>query len=492
MGRDMTAFPNTSHFDLIVIGGGTAGMTVARQVARAGKRVVLVEADRTGGDCLYTGCVPSKTLLASAKRLHQVRHAGAFGIDVGDVALNWASVQDRRKDAIATIEVHDTPGALEKAGIDVLSGSARFAGEHTVAVGNRHVHAQAIVIATGSTPTMPDIAGLDTTDPRVHTSETLMERTTLPRRLVVIGGGPVGVELGQAFSRFGSSVTILGRNEQLLPDSDPDVRTLLTDALQCEGITIRTGAEVTRIDHMPTTQAVVFRDRSGTEEIIGADEILVATGRTPRTAGLDPGVAGVEETVDGIVVDDRLRTRVPGFWACGDVIGPPYYTHVADDQARTVARNILGGRATWNGESIPRATFCDPECAGVGLSEEAGLAKYGARLEVLRFPYSALDRAITDGVEIGLIKVLLAPGWTRGMLGGVVVGAHVCGERASEIVQQFAFLMSWKLPAGLLAKTVQAYPSYSLGARQTVGLHWLTRSPASGSRLSQIWRLLKH
>jgi pyruvate/2-oxoglutarate dehydrogenase complex dihydrolipoamide dehydrogenase (E3) component len=317
-----------------------------------------------------------------------------------------------------------------------------------------------------------------------------MEITTLPKRLAVIGGGPVGVELGQAFARFGSEVTMLGRNAQLLPGDDPEISALLTDVLRSERITIRTGAEVIRIDHPPAEHTVTFRDASGAEETVTVDEILVATGRAPRTAGLDLEVAGVEATASGIVVDDRLRTRVPGIWACGDVIGPPFYTHAADDQARTVARNILGGRATWNGDSIPWATFCDPECAGVGLSEDAARAIYGDRLEVLRFPYSALDRAITDGLDTGLIKVLLAPGWTRGKLGGSVVGAHVCGERASEIVQQFAFLMTWKLPAGLLAKTVQAYPSYSLGARQAIGMHWLTKASRSPSLFGRVRQLL--
>jgi pyruvate/2-oxoglutarate dehydrogenase complex dihydrolipoamide dehydrogenase (E3) component len=286
-------------------------------------------------------------------------------------------------------------------------------------------------------------------------------------------------------------VTILGRNERLLPESDPEIGALLTDFLRHEGITICTGAEVTRVHHISMEQTVIFRDKLGVERSITVDEILVATGRTPRTAGLDLGVVGVEETASGIVVDDRLETRAPGVWACGDVIGPPFYTHIAEDQARTVARNVLGGRATWNGDSISWATFCEPECAGVGLSEKDAHATYGDRLEVLRFPYSSLDRAITDGESDGLIKVLLAPGWTRGKLGGSVVGAHVCGERASEIVQQFAFLMSWRLPAGLLAKTVQAYPSYGLGARQAVGMHWLKGSPATGSVFNQIRRLLK-
>lgn len=481
---------NDAVFDVIVIGGGTAGMTVARQVAKAGKRVILVEADRTGGECLYTGCVPSKTLLASAKRLHQIRQAGAFGIDVGHVSLDWAAVQARREAAIATIEVHDTPDALQKAGVEVLTGSARLGGERCVEVGDRHLRADAIVIATGSVTATPDIVGLDMADCHVLTSESLMEIPTLPKRLGVIGGGPVGVELGQAFSRFGTKVTVLGRNERLLPGDDHEISALVADGLKAEGIAIFTGAEVTRVDRGPVERTLTFRDSSGDERAIGVDDVLVATGRCPRTAGLDLESVGVEQSKHGVVVDDRLRTSVPGIWACGDVIGPPFYTHAAEDQARTVARNILGGRATWSADTVPWATFCDPECAGVGLSEEVARTEYGERLEVLRFPYSALDRAVTDGADTGLIKVLLAPGWTRGKLGGAIVGAHVCGERASEIVQQFAFLVAWKLPAGLLAKTVQAYPSYGLGARQAIGMHWLTKAPRSPSLVSRIWHLL--
>lgn len=486
----MTSTTMDARFDTIVIGGGTAGMTVARQVARAGKRVMLIEADRTGGECLYTGCVPSKSLLASAKRLHHIRQARAFGIDVGEVSLDWSAVQARRQQAIATIEVHDTPEALQAAGVEVLAGAARFGGERTVVVGDRQFRAGAIAIATGSASAVPDIAGLDETDPCVHTSERLMETMTLPARLAVIGGGPVGVELGQAFSRFGSAVTILGRNRRLLPGDDPEISALLTEVLRGEGITVRTGAEVIRVERGPVGRDVTFRDPSGEEKSISVDAILVATGRTPRTAGLDLDVAGVEHSGHGVVVDKRLRTQAPGIWACGDVIGPPFYTHVADDQARTVARNMLGGRATWSGDTIAWATFCDPECAGVGLSEDVARARYGDRLEILRFPYSALDRAVTDGVDTGLIKVLLAPGWTRGRLGGAIVGAHVCGERASEVVQQFAFLMSWKLPAGLLAKTVQAYPSYGLGARQAIGMHWLTKTPGASSLFRRVRQVL--
>lgn len=485
--RDMTTGGTDSDFDLIVIGGGTAGMTVARQVAKAGKRVVLIEADRKGGECLYTGCVPSKTLLASAKRLHQIRGARAFGIEVVEVSLDWAAVQARREGTIAAIEVHDTPAALENAGVEVLIGSAQLTGERSVMVGDRQLHARAIVIATGSVTTMPDIVGLDAASSHVHTSDTLMKIATPPKRLAVIGGGPVGVELGQAFARFGSEVTILGRNERLLPADDAEISAMLSGILREEGITICTGAEVTRVDHGPAdVRMVTFRDVSGREKSISVDAILIATGRAPRTAGLALEIAGVEGDDRGIVVDDHLRTRIPGIWACGDVIGPPFYTHAAEDQARTVARNILGARATWNAGTIPWSTFCDPECAGVGLSEDAARAEYGDRLEVLRFPYGALDRAVTDGVERGLIKVLLAPGWTRGKLGGTVVGAHASGERAGEIVQQFAFLMAWKLPAGLLAKTVQAYPTFGLGARQAIGMHWRDQPPRPPSLVTRI------
>ena len=311
----------------------------------------------------------------------------------------------------------------------------------------------------------------------------------MPRRLAVIGAGPTGVELGQAFARFGSAVTLIEREPRLLPRDDADCTGPLAAALAEEGVALRLGYRVERVERGEDDRLLTIRAASGAEEALEVDEVLVATGRTPNVEGLDLHLTGVAVGPAGIVVDERLRTGAPGIWACGDAIGPPFLTHAAEDQGRTVAKNILGGRAKWSARALPWATFSDPEAAGVGLTEAEARAASGDKLEILRLPYGDVDRAVTDGQDRGLIKVLLAPGWTRGRLGGEVVGAHAVGERAAEIVQQFAFVMAWRLPAGMLAKVPQTYPTYGLSARQAVGLHWLKDREDAGARRSALAKL---
>ncbi len=465
-----TTCPPGDRFDLVVIGGGTAGMTVAKLVARAGWRVVLIEAERTGGDCLYTGCVPSKSLLATARAMHDIRRAGEYGISVGEPTLNLGAAMDRKERIIARIEDADSPAALERAGVQVISGAARFVGSHAVAVGERVVHGERFVVATGSRPSVPPIPGL--LEAGYLTNVEAMALRDVPARLAVIGAGPTGLELGQAFARFGSAVPIVDHADQILPQVDGEIATLTQSALEREGIRFLRDRTVERVALAGNVRRLALRTRSGDQEALAAEAVLVATGRAPNVEGLGLEDVGVQAGERGVVVDSRLRTAAAHVWACGDVIGPPFSTHAAEDQARTVATNVLGGTARWSSRVIPWVTFTDPEVAGVGLTEAAARARYGDRLEVLRLPYAVIDRAVTDGVSEGLIKVLLAPGWTRGRLGGEIAGAHVVGERAGDLIHQFAFLMAWRLPAGLLAKTVQAYPTYSLGGRMAVGLHW--------------------
>jgi pyruvate/2-oxoglutarate dehydrogenase complex dihydrolipoamide dehydrogenase (E3) component len=480
----VSAVGDVSVFDVIVIGGGTAGMVAAKQIARAGKRVALVEAARTGGDCLYTGCVPSKSLIATARVLHAIRRADALGIDVAQPTLDLPRAVARKDRIIARIGVADSPDALERAGVTVVHGTARLLGPHVVMVDDCPLRAERLVIATGSRPAVPPIPGL--AEAGFLTNEELMACTATPERLAVIGAGPVGLELGQAFRRFGSVVAVIERADRVLPRDDAEIAALVQRGLEQEGIAFHFGSEVVRVDRAGMAKRLIVRAGTGEERVVEADEILVATGRSANVEGLNLEAAEVAVGERGIRVDERLRTTAAHVWACGDVIGPPYFTHVADDQARTVARNVLGGRATWSGRTIPWATFTEPEAAGVGLTEQAARERYGDQLEVLRLRYDDLDRAITDGAGEGLIKVLLAPGWMRGKLGGEVVGAHVAGAQAGEIVQQFAFLLTWRLPAGMLAKTVQTYPTYSLGGRQAIGLHWLRADAAAPSLLTKL------
>ncbi len=459
------------NFDAVVLGGGTAGMTAAKEIARAGKSVALVEAARTGGDCLHTGCVPSKSLIAAARLLNAIHHADDFGVASGAPALDLAQAMARKDRIIARIGVVDEPEALERAGVTVLHGVARFDGPTVVLAGDRPIRAARFVIATGSRPAIPPIPGLAETG--FLTNEGLMELTAAPGRLAVIGAGPTGLELGQTFQRFGSAVTVVERDGGVLPRDDAEIAALVQRGQEQDGIAFHLGHDVVRVERAGGAKRLTLRTGSGAERFVDVDEILVATGRTANVEALRLDTAGIMAGARGVQVDERMRTTAPHVWACGDVVGPPYFTHVAEDQARTVAANVLGGRAKWSGRAIPWAIFTEPEAAGVGLTEAAARARWGDKLEVLRLPYDRLDRAVIDGAGDGLIKVLLAPGWTRGLLGGEVVGAHIAGAHAGEIIEQFAFQMAWRLPAGMLAKIVQAYPTYSLGGRQAIALHWL-------------------
>ena len=461
----------SSHvFDAIVIGGGTAGITAAREIARRRRRVVLIEADRTGGDCLYTGCVPSKSLIATARLVAGIRRAAEYGVIVQDPVLDFGRVMARKTRIIGQIGKVDSPEALEAAGVSVVTGNARFLDSNTVAVGGRKMQSRRIVIATGSRPAIPPIPGLKSAG--YLTNEEILSLSRLPSRLAVIGAGPIGLELGQVFLRFGSQVTVIEQANRVLSRDDHEVASVLGRTLAEEGLELIVGRAVTGVERAGASKRLHIASIENVTQMVEVDEILVATGRTPNIEDLDLAAAGIETGPTGIRVDRRMRTSAKHIFACGDVVGPPFFTHVAEDQARTVAAGVLGHRSNWNGRGVPWVTFTDPEVAGVGMTEAAAKERYGNKLEVLRLPFEYVDRAMTEGVATGLIKVLLAPGWARGHIGGEIVGAHIVGANAGEMIQQFAFQIAWRLPAGLLAKTVQAYPTYSLGGRQAIGLHW--------------------
>lgn len=481
--------PAEQTFDVIVIGGGAAGMTAATSIARGGKHVALIESTRTGGDCLYIGCVPSKSLIASARMLADIGRAGDFGVNVGAPSIDLPRAIARKVAIVEQIGKADSPEVLAGAGVTVIHDTARFIDPHTVQAGARVLRARQFAIATGSRPAIPGIPGLE--ESGYLTSESLMELTSLPQRLIVIGAGPTGLELGQVFLRFGSDVTVLDRAHRVLAADDADHATAIQESLAREGMKFHLGVEVTAATGAipDRTGAKITVVTSKHQELtIEADALLVATGRMPNIEQLNLGEIGVAAGRRGIDVDKHLRTSVEHIWACGDVIGPPFLTHAADDQARTVANGILGKNSSWNGRALPWVTFTDPEVAGVGLTEVAARVAHGAKLEVLTFPFRRLDRATIDGHGDGHIKVLLAPGWTRGRFGGEIVGAHAIGTNAGEIIHQFAFMMTWRLPAGLLAKTVQAYPTYSLGGRQATALHWrhAKRSTSIVARLKRV------
>ncbi len=421
--------------DLLVIGGGTAGLVAARTAAQLGASVLLVERERTGGDCLWTGCVPSKALVAAASAAAGARSAARLGVHVDGVRVDFAGVMAHVKGAMATIEPVDSPATLEEAGVAVRSGSARFTGPDSVDVDGERIAFRHALIATGSDPALPPVPGLE----GALTSDTVWDLTELPRRLVVLGGGTIGCELGQAFARLGSAVTIVEMGERLLQGEDARAAEVVADALRADGVVVRTGSRVEAADGGSVVLA------SG--ERIEGDALLVALGRRPDTRGLDPAAAGVELTERGhVAVDASLRTTNPRVSAAGDVTGHPQFTHVAGVHGALAAVNaVLGLRRKIDLRAVPKVTYTVPEVASVGAAQG-----HSERV----FANTGVDRAIADGNTAGFTRLVLDRR-TR------VVGATVVGPRAGEVLAELTLAVRKRLPVTAVAATIHAYPTYA-------------------------------
>jgi pyruvate/2-oxoglutarate dehydrogenase complex dihydrolipoamide dehydrogenase (E3) component len=420
--------------DLLVIGGGTAGLVGARTAAQLGASVLLVERERTGGDCLWTGCVPSKALLAAASAAAGARSAARLGVHVDGVRVDVAGVMAHVKGAMATIAPVDSPATLAKAGVVVRTGSARFTGPDAVEIDGERVPFRHALIATGSDPAVPPVPGLE----GALTSDTVWDLTELPGRLTVLGGGSIGCELGQAFARLGCTVTLVEMADRLLPNEDAGAAALVAGALRADGVDVRTGARVESADGGSVVLA-------GGERVEG-DAVLVALGRSPDTSGLDPAAAGVRLTERGHVeVDASLRTTNPRVHAAGDVTGHPQFTHVAGVHGALAASNaVLGLRRRVDLRAVPRVTYTSPEVAAVGAPDGP----------VVRVHDNAdVDRAVADGGTAGFTRLVLD---RRGRL----VGATVVGPRAGEVLAELTLAVRKGLPATVVAGTIHPYPTY--------------------------------
>jgi len=458
----MTTVPDRPQ-DLVVIGGGTAGLVTAVGAAGVGARVVLVEEDRTGGDCLWTGCVPSKALLSAARVAHDARTADRFGLGTAELDVDLGRVMDAVHASQHAIAPHDSPERLEREGVTVLAGRGRLAGPGRVAVdlqggGSAVLRTRNVLLATGSRPTLPPVDGLADADPLI--SDTLWELRELPRRLVVLGGGPIGCELGQAFARLGSDVTLVEFLPALLGKEEPEAATLVEAALRRDGVDVRTGTKGVRVDEGPHGPVLVVApaDGDGAEETVPFDRILVAAGRAPVTDGLGLGTVGVTTSDRGhVVVDDTLRTSVDGVFAAGDVTGLLPFTHAAGAQAGLVVTNALFGlRRRFDADVVPWATFTDPEVGRVGLSVEQARQRYGDDVTVARFDLARLDRAIASKVAEGTVVLVAGP---RDRL----VGGTVVGDRAGDVV---GALTAWVTQGATLRDvggTTIAYPTFAEG-----------------------------
>ena len=440
-------------WDLLVIGGGTAGIVGAKTAARLGARVALVERARTGGDCLWTGCVPSKALLASAGRAAGARGASALGIHVTGVRVDLAQVLHHVRATISAIEPQDSPDALRSAGVVVLQGNAVFTGPNTVEVdGQPHTFRQAL-IATGGAPAIPPVEGLSESGPL--TSDTVWELTTLPQRLVVMGGGSIGCELGQAFARLGSEVTLVEAAPRLMPREDPDAAVLVHAALESDGVKVLTGHRAIAVDGSAGTPGVLEVEGPAGTVDIAYDALLVAVGRQPRTRDVGLDRAGIEVDPRGFVtVDGRLRTSNSRVWAAGDVTTMPQFTHLAAVHASLAATNaVLGLRRSVDLSAVPRVTFTDPEVAAVGA---ATWSDTDEKPRAVTRHHSELDRALADG---------RTDGFTRLSLGkrGKVIGATIVGPRAGESLAEVTLAVKHGLTATNLASVTHPYPTYGDG-----------------------------
>jgi len=444
--------------DLCVIGAGSGGLAVAAGAAQMGAEVVLVERGIMGGDCLNFGCVPSKSLLAAARIADLWRRGAGLGIAYARPRIDFAAVADSVQRVIAEIAPNDSAERFEGLGVRVLRAEARFTSPRTVHAGGVEIRPRRFVIATGSQPAVPPIPGLD--DVPYLTNETVFANHDLPEHLIVIGGGPIGIEMAQAHRRLGARVTVLDVGP-LLPRDDPELSAILAGRLSSEGIVVRPGIEIADIGRTEKTVAV----RLASGERISGSHLLVAAGRRPTIEGLDLAAAGIAATAQGITVDAQLRTTNRRVFAIGDVVGGPQFTHVALYHAGIVIRNALFRiPAKVDYRALPWVTYTDPELAQVGLTEAGSRAIEGAP-RVLRWRFAENDRAQTERETEGMVKVV-----TRG--NGHILGASILGAGAGDLILPWALAISQKLKIGALANLIVPYPTRGEASKRAAGSYY--------------------
>lgn len=473
------------RYHLVVLGGGTAGLVSAAIAAGLGARVALVERSFLGGDCLNTGCVPSKALIRSARAWVEVRDAHRFGIDVPDGArVDFGRVMERMRRLRADISPHDSARRFSELGVDVFFGHGRFVGTDCLKVGEETLRFSKAVIATGAAPVVPSVPGLETVPYLTH--ETLFSLTERPRRLGVLGAGPIGCEMAQCLARFGSQVTLWAGSGGVLPQEEREAAGVVRRALERDGVVVRDShrkLQVTKSEgaiqlRMPDTAAA----ESGE-----VDQLLVAAGRAPRVQdlGLDAAEVAVDRKL-GVRVDARLRTSNPRIFACGDVCSRHPFTHAADFTARLVVQNALfRGRGRVDSLIVPSCTYTSPELARVGIhsgtAEELGLS-----VDTFTQEFERVDRAVLDGATEGFVRVVVRKGTDR------ILGATVVGERAGELISELTLAMQGRLGLKALGNTLHPYPTHAEGVRRIGDLYSRTRLRPWMKPLLRFWFALGH
>jgi pyruvate/2-oxoglutarate dehydrogenase complex dihydrolipoamide dehydrogenase (E3) component len=466
------------EFDMIVIGGGAAGLTASGISANFGAKTMMIEADRLGGDCTWTGCIPSKTLLKAGKVAQQIKEAGRFGLIDGEPEIDFKKVmQHVDKVRREVYEDADRPEIFEEMGIEVVFGSPSFKDSHTVDInleggGTRTVSSKKFIIGTGAKAFVPPIPGLDSVD--YLTNESLFEIEKLPKELLIIGGGPIGTEMSQAFANLGSKVTVIDMASEIMVNDDPELVEILRGELEKQGVQYALNASVQKVDQQEGRIHVCV-EIGGDENVFEGDALLMATGRQANTSSLNLQAAGVKTEKGNITVNESCRTNQKHIYAAGDVTGRYQFTHMSDHMAKIAATKALLKIVPMKIEKdlVPWVTFTNPELAHVGKTEKQ-LNEEEVNFEVYRFPYSKIERALSEGEDVGLIKIFAKK------LSGKILGATVVGAHAGELISEYAVAMRNGVSMRGIADTIHPYPSWGLGARRAAD-QWYIKNQSEWS-----------
>jgi pyruvate/2-oxoglutarate dehydrogenase complex dihydrolipoamide dehydrogenase (E3) component len=457
-----------ARYNLVVVGAGTAGLVSAAGAAGLGAKVALIERNLLGGDCLNVGCVPSKCVISSSRIVGENQQAAELGVRVpAGVEADFAAVMERMRRLRARISDHDSARRFQhELGVDVFLGHGRFTGPDTIAVDGKTLRFRHAVLATGARAVHPPIPGL--AEAGFLTNETVFSLTERPRRLAVLGGGPIGCELSQAFRRLGSQVTIIEMGAQFLPREDPDAAQLLAAQFTREGIQVRLNTTVRTVS-VSGSDTLLHLDLAGATEVLAVDAILVGVGRAPNLEGLDLEAARVEYTPQGVQVNDHLQTTNPLIYAAGDICLPFKFTHTADATARIVIQNALFlGRKKLSALTIPWCTYTDPEIAHVGMYARDA-QQQGLEVDTFTVPFSDVDRAIAEGEENGFVKIHVKKGSDQ-ILGGTIVATH-----AGEMISELTLAIVGKIGLGTLAGVIHPYPTQAEAIRKAGDAYNRTR-----------------
>lgn len=444
------------NFDVLIIGGGTAGEYATGTALQHSKSVCLVEKTVVGGDCIFHACIPTKAMVHAARAYKRMKAAGFFGLPSFDGEVDYKKVK-AYKDKIVSSIGSGRDERWIKAGVTVIQGNAKFISPSEVQVGSDVIKAKKIVICTGSAPAVPPIPGLK--EAGYITNVEALELEKPPRRLGIIGGGPIGVEFAQIFSTFGTRVHIYEALDNILANEDADVSQVVAGLFAKQGISVTTSVMVSKVEKTSSGRVIYFKGAGGVEQKAEYDELFLATGRRPNIADLNLEAAGIAYTRRGITVDDTLKTNIPNIWAAGDVNGKLAFTYVAGEQGKTAAINATQDKQlALNYDVLPRATFCDPEVASVGLTAKQAL-EAGHRIKTGSFDYANLTRPIVSDEMDGFIKVVVDED------SGRILGGHIVGAEASTLIHEVAVAMAGKLTAADVGNTLHSYPTLSEGVR---------------------------